>query len=268
MLKTINYKGLEIITNDISFNKPILFIHGNSLDARTFSKQFQHLNDLSLAAINLPGHGNSFKPVNPVDTYNFYSLTEIISKLITGLNISNPILAGHSLGGHLAIECLDTIESIKGIVIFGTPPISLPPKLEEMYLPNLQLASFFKENLTPTEVELLANEIARTNTTELKEIVNYITNTDPNFRKHFAQSINEGKFKDELKLINQTKIPSMVIHGVNDQIVNTNYLKQINNTKLYNNKINLIENASHSPQLESHEEFNKLLREFYINTHS
>lgn len=259
--KTVN--GIEIYTKGVLLNNVILFIHGNSLNAKTFINQFNLIDNIPLVAINLPGHGNSFRPEIPDVTYNIPEFVQIIQQIVSELKIGNLILVGHSLGGHIAIECLKVMESLKGLFIFGTPPITVPPMMEEMFLPNPQLANLFNPDLNQSEAMSLAAEMVLPINTYQNDFVKYILNTDPNFRKGIATSIGEGKFENEIEILKNSKVPVVILHGEKDKIVNSNYLRSIDPMLLWNQRIHLIKEAGHSPQLETPQEFNKLLCDFY-----
>lgn len=82
-------------------NDVLLFIHGLSSYIPAWLKLIPLLqNDFRCIAIDLPGYGKSSAGVHE-GTVPFY--TEVVSSFIRKLNLENVTLAGHSMGGQIAI---------------------------------------------------------------------------------------------------------------------------------------------------------------------
>lgn len=243
----------------------IIFIHGNSLNAQTFLKQFDSplADNFKLIAFDLPGHGNSDKPANPEDTYNLLGYTEVLKELITKLELTNYYLVGHSLGGHIAIEAsTDLGVALKGIVIFGAPPMSIPPDMENAFKPNPTMGLAFQGILTEEEAVTLATEYVLSDGPE--DMIQSILNTDPDARTFLAASIGEGKMKDEVEIVKALAVPLAILHGENDSLVNPGYFSTLDIPKRWNGVIQIIANSGHSPQWEQPEVFNNLINSFIL----
>lgn len=237
-------------------NQPVIFIHGNSLSALTYRNQLNQ-EKVPVIALDLPGHGNSVTPTNKKETYCISGYVQTINEFIATLNIKEFILAGHSLGGHIAIETAPELEGIKGLLVFGTPPIGIPPEMDKMFLPNPFLPLLFSGVITQEDAENLALQM--TSDAELKdEIQKLINDTDPDARIFLGTSVAEGKFKNEKELITNLEIPVWMIHGTNDAFVNYEYLKNICGI----NPILEID-SGHTPQLERPEQFNQIINYIY-----
>lgn len=263
MIHTQNIQGLEVITNQCNSSNAVLFIHGNSLDSSTFLEQINYISEILLIAISLPGHGNSDRPDDIESVYNIPGYVSSVIEVVEQLNVNNFILAGHSLGGHIALECLGLSSKIKGLLIFGAPPVSDVPDFTIMYHPNPNLQFLYLETIEEKALKSLSNAMINSNEKISNQLESIILKSDPRVRSNLAKSIGMGLFKNEVKLINHSTIPIAIFHGEDDTIVNENYLQQLNKTKLWENKIHLIKNAGHCPQLESSEKFNQLLKRFY-----
>lgn len=130
---------LNYFDTETSSNKPVLlFLHGNSLCAEVFVKQFndaQLLAKFRLIAVDLPGHG--FSSHSPTSEYSFEGYANAILQLIVSLNLANIILVGHSLGGHVAMQLVakelnkQANKRITGLVTSGSPYNTLSAKLNE-----------------------------------------------------------------------------------------------------------------------------------------
>jgi pimeloyl-ACP methyl ester carboxylesterase len=229
----------------------VLLIHGNSLSSKSFNKQLESSlgNSFHLIAIELPGHGDSPPAIDPVTTYSFPGYADAIIAVMKKLNLSNIVLVGHSLGGHIALEVSEKFSEIKGIFIFGTPPLGVPPDINQ---------AFLDMTLRPSTLVKDKNDIPQF-------IEEDIAKTDPNARKFMIRNTIKNKFTDEIEIVAKLKIPLAVIHGAFDQAINLKYINHIQMPTLWKNKIHIIQNAGHTPQWESPEEFNSLLEEFLVD---
>lgn len=94
---------------NISFRKaagskwPVVLIHGWCGDHSFMSEQFSHYApaDHTVVALDLRGHGKSDKPELP---YTMQAFADDIALLLADLQIRQPILIGHGMGGIVAFE--------------------------------------------------------------------------------------------------------------------------------------------------------------------
>ena len=219
----------------------VLLIHGNSLSSKSFNKQLESSlgNTFHLIAIELPGHGDSPPAIDPRNSYSFPGYADIIIAVIKKLNLSDIVLLGHSLGGHIALEIGERFSEVKGIFIFGTPPLGVPPDINQAFLDmTLRPSTLVK---TGSEIpQFLEDDIAK---------------TDPNARKFMIRNTVKNKFTDEIEIVAKLKIPLAVIHGAHDHVINLDYIKKIQMPTLWKNKIHIIQDAGHTPQWETPNEF-------------
>ncbi|MCF8370656.1 MAG: alpha/beta hydrolase [Bacteroidales bacterium] len=261
--KLVEVNGLKIHNyTQGNGNKTIHFLHGNSLSSETFLNQFEdkQFEDFNLISIDFPGHGKSEWSVNRSADYSLWGLRDIISSFVEQQQIGDFIFAGHSLGGHVAIECLPYVKNCKGLMVWGTPPISLPLNINELFYPHPDLPLFYKENLLEDEVQKLGKLVSGEIQQEM--IHSLLASTDPTFRVHLSQSLSEGKFSDEVKILESSGIPIAISHGSMDPFVRREYLENLKLENIYKHKIFTIEGAGHSSQIECPTEFNPILVEF------
>jgi pimeloyl-ACP methyl ester carboxylesterase len=254
--KSINY----IFKGDIT-NKAIVFIHGNSLSSKTFEYQFNQIDSIPLLAIDLPGHGESEPALYPEKSYSLPEFSKAIMHILKDLKVENYILVGHSLGGHLAIETIEELPSAKGIFIFGTPPLGMPPQMEKMFLPNPLAALLFQENIKDEEIIGISKSFT---TPQYENIISEnIKCSDGKSRANLGSSFALGLFKNEVEIVKNLKVPIAIVHGEQDNFINKIYLEELNIPSLWKNKIEIIPKASHCPQLDQFKQFNSLLLDFY-----
>lgn len=258
--------SIAVYENSIESEQVILFLHGNSLGAFTFFKQLKDplLQKYRCITFDFPGHGDSASSANPTNDYSMPGMIKIIEEVIKSLNLSTLILAGHSFGGHLLLEAMagELQEKIKGLIIFGSPPMTTPPTFNEMFFPLPEAALIFKETLDDSEAASLASVFIKKTDPQIHEIKQSIKNTDPLFRKYLGESIMTGNTMNEMAILSNIKVPVAIFHGRDDQIVNPVYFEKLNFDNLWRNKILMIANAGHCVQMENAKVFNHSLSEF------
>jgi len=121
-------------------NKPVLlFLHGMSGDHTMFRHQIKHFsNDYSVLAVDLRGHGKSYRPLNEVD----YGLDKMLSDILSVLKecrVKKPNIIGFSLGGYLALHLASRINTGKVIVI---NPALGRELVKKSYLFKISIARF------------------------------------------------------------------------------------------------------------------------------
>lgn len=86
--------------------QPVVLIHGIAASLHDWDSLAAQLaeNGFETIALDLPGHGESFKPDN-IERYRLEIVFDSFVDWIQSLGLSEPvILIGHSLGGYLALE--------------------------------------------------------------------------------------------------------------------------------------------------------------------
>lgn len=243
--------------------KTIVFIHGNSLSSKTFTEQFNGIKNIRLLAIDLPGHGMSEKALSADKTYSILGYIDVLKQVLYELQITDFILAGHSLGGHIALEASEELSGLKGLVLFGSPPLGMPPEMDKAFLPNPAIPFLFQEQLSENEINLLCE--ALTDIENKEKIKNEMQIADGNTRSFLAASFAKGQFKNEIELIKYLRVPVAIIQGENDSLISKQYLNELTIPTLWKKEIQIIKNARHCPQMEQANEFNKMISDFYYS---
>lgn len=268
MINPLKLNGIGVFTKGAIKNKAVVFIHGNSLSALTFKKQFELIENIPLVAFDLPGHGNSESVKDFENAYCLPGYIKTLKDIISKLGISNYILAGHSLGGHIAIEAADELDSCKGLFIFGTPPISIPPQMDKMFLLHPLMNLLFSGEISKTDALELAKSFIHAPSNVPHELSEYIIKSDPNTRVNLGASIGKLLFKDEIEIIRNQKMPVAIAHGKEDGFVNLEYIEQQKIQNLWNDTPMIFENSGHCPQLEEPVAFNKLIMDYHHSVFS
>ena len=245
--------------------QPIFLLHGNSGSTQIFEKQFS--SDLAknyrLVAIDLPGHGQSEIAEDPLEAYCISGFVKAVKEVVTQLDIPEAIFVGHSLGGHILIEAAAELPQAAGFLIFGTPPLGIPPAMDRAFFPNPVVGNLFKGELTREEASMTVQAFLRPDQPQVPDfIVSSLLTTDVDMRPYLGQSIGQGKHSDEIEIVKRFEKPLAVFHGAEEQLINGDYFGEITMPTLWENEVKVIPDAGHCPQWEASEIFNDLLVKF------
>ena len=128
----------------------VILNHGNSTSARFWEPiitalRFQPVNVLPW---DLPGHGLSPQAPSPLEGYSLPAYAAILAKLIDHYQLTRFYLVGHSLGGHVILEAPELLRKSEGAMIVGTPPLGMPPQLQEAFLMSPQFQNFMQPDVS------------------------------------------------------------------------------------------------------------------------
>jgi pimeloyl-ACP methyl ester carboxylesterase len=120
---TTNIDGLEIhydhfAAKDSTNSRRLLYIHGTGCNGRVFERHHRALSQHhEIVAIDLPGHGKSSGGgFRSVVEHAFY-----VAALIEDLNWDSCIVAGHSMGGGIALALAVYFDSlVSGLLLIDT----------------------------------------------------------------------------------------------------------------------------------------------------
>ncbi|MFI1773211.1 alpha/beta fold hydrolase [Thalassobellus citreus] len=232
----------------------IVFIHGNSSSSKVY-KDIMVCPEIecSKISLDLPGHGSNLEGyIHDED----FSLINYRNKLIAFINAidDDVLLVGNSLGGHLAIEISKDIKRLKGLVVFGTPPVKKPINLEEAFLPVAALQTYLTENPTEEDIQS-AMEVAVYDVKYANSLKEDFKKSNPKVRKAVFKAVSENKFLDQFEMFVNLGIPKFIIAGSHDPSVNPEYLKMVSEACNGNCELIHFENCGHYSSLENPKEF-------------
>ncbi len=261
----VEVEGLRLAYRESLGRGPaIVFIHGNSDSKEVFQKVL--LSPLGLmfrmVFLDLPGHGESSAAVDPMQTYTIAGLEKVLTGVVERLHLEKALFVGNSLGGHLLVEISPALPQAKGFLIFGTPPLDLPPA-PDAFLPNPALFLGFTPQLTEAQAQVLSAAKLSPLATEVPAfLVEDVLRTDGWFRGLIGQAMGTGQYRNEVAILQNLKVPIAIFHGEKDQLVNGAYLQRLEIPTLWRRAVQTIPQAGHLPQWERPAHFNLLLAQF------
>ena len=243
----------------------IVFIHGNSTCKEIFEKQYLPLSSkLHILVFDLPGHGSSSNSkIASEKCYTVSNYARCLKELLDFLQISNILIVGSSLGGHIGLDFISLFsEMVNGILIAGTPPIR--PDIDSINAgfilghPAGKLTSKLEQF---TEQESILYHTSAGFPQTFTKVIDAGIRTDGSARMNMIKALSTGQGEDELELVQKSLIPLAIANGVKDPFVNHDYINnQVKYKNLYENKKF---DCSHVPFWEQADEFNTFLEKFY-----
>jgi pimeloyl-ACP methyl ester carboxylesterase len=175
-------------------------------------------------------------------------------------------LVGWSLGGHIVLEAAKLFPRSRGIVIWGTPPVGIPPAMDMAFLPNPAMAAAFASELTPEQIAAFGEACLAPGTQPDADFFEAFAQTDGLARATMGGSVATANYEDEVKIVQNLDKPLAILQGENEQLVNLDYLRSLKAPTLWRGAVQVIPHAGHSPQIETPAAFDALIDAFLEDT--
>lgn len=264
----IDIDGLEINYYEMGEDGATIFlIHGNSGSARSYIHQLTELSEsYHVIAMDLPGHGMSAYAEDPEATYNIPGYAEVVVAVAEELEATDAVFVGWSLGGHILLEAVEALPDAAGFMIFGTPPIGFPIP-ETAFLPSEDFLLAFTPDLTEDQIASFVSAFFSPDyvedTADLPQsFIEDATASDGLTRGMLGASIGPDGYADEVVIVAEMEQPLAIIHGAQEQLVNLDYIVELDIPMLWMQEVQVIEDAGHATHYEAPEAFNELLMAF------
>ncbi len=96
---------------------PLVLVHGAGGSHLDWPPELRRLPGTRVIALDLPGHGRSAGPGRS----DILAYAEAVSALLAALQIERAVIAGHSMGGAVALQvALHDPEHVAGLILMGT----------------------------------------------------------------------------------------------------------------------------------------------------
>ena len=113
-----NIKDVDINYIDYgSGDNTLVFLHGWGQNIEMMKPVGDKIKNNRMIIIDLPGFGDSPEP-NTI--WSMYDYADMVHELLDSLDVSNPILLGHSFGGKISLIYASKYKTNK-LVLFGSP---------------------------------------------------------------------------------------------------------------------------------------------------
>jgi len=251
----------------------IIFIHGLGSYLPAWNKNVAALKDhYRVIAIDLPGYGKSSKLPHS-GRMSYYA--GAVAAFIRAQNLENVYLAGHSMGGQIAMTAaLNHPELVKGLILIA------PAGFERF---NEGQKQWFREVMTvdgvmKTPAEDIINNLA-VNFYNMPDDAEFMI-TDrlamrsaTDFEAYcyaVVQSVHGMVDEPVIEMLPQITQPTLIIFGEKDNLIPNRFLNpgftrkiaEFGHSKIKNSQLVMVEKAGHFVQFEKPEEVNKAIRAF------
>jgi pimeloyl-ACP methyl ester carboxylesterase len=184
---------------------PLVLIHGAGGHRLFWPPQIRHLPGRPVYAIDLPGHGESTAP--PESTIGGYAAR--LLDWMRAVDLSDAVLAGHSMGAAVALTAALRSDSVVGLVLIGAGA-SLPVHPELLQLTE-------SRQTFPTAVDrVVRGSFSRTSDKRLVELAHQrMLDSDPSV---FHMDFVACSHYDVSRQLAQVECPVLVICGADDRM--------------------------------------------------
>jgi pimeloyl-ACP methyl ester carboxylesterase len=251
-LAYLNWRGNRIFYLTASPNSgedtaTVLCIHGAGGNCRHWAHQLAVCDDWGyrIIAVDLPGHGHSAgEPLDSIDAYSSF-----VEELIQLLDLKRPILAGHSMGGAIAMELAARQPDIlSGLILIGTlDQFAVAPWLLESLQSGVMPMSFIRLAYHKNADEKLLEQATR----EAEKV------SAPTYLTDFlaCQSFRLSATK-ELR-----HIPCLVLFGAGDRLTPVDRAKDLGRF-FPGYQLAVVQEAGHMVMLEQKDKVNNIIKDF------
>ncbi|MFZ7101762.1 MAG: alpha/beta fold hydrolase [Peptococcaceae bacterium] len=257
---------VDIFVQDLNplGRKTILFVHGWPLNHKAYEYQFDQLPNMGYRCIgiDLRGFGKSSKPWRDYD-YNRFA--DDIRCVVETLRLENFVLAGHSMGGAIAVRYMGRHNGyrVSKLALFAAAA------------PSFTIRPDFPYGLPREEVTKLVCDTYNDRPQMLRSFGDmfFFQNHSQPFRDWFFQLGLEAagwstaagliSLRDEVLFADLRKInvPTLILHGIHDKIC-LFPLAIAQNQGIRNSKLIPFEFSGHGLFYDERDKFNKELAQF------
>ncbi|MFO7167100.1 MAG: alpha/beta hydrolase [Chloroflexota bacterium] len=237
--------------------RPVLFLHGWMGSWRYWFPTMQHVAEHFRAySFDFWGFGDSRRPATPESIQNY---SDQVIRFLDELGIDRVLLVGHSMGGMVALKtAIAHPRRIARVAAVGAPidgdslswllKLTDRPVLAELFartrwLRRFAFRHFLGETNDPAVNEILDDSVKSSSTT-LQRAVASMWRTD---------------LRPELPRLT---VPTLIVHGGRDEIVNPNQADLFNN--IPSAQVVVMPESRHFPFLDEAELFNEVLLRFLL----
>ncbi|WP_378172407.1 alpha/beta fold hydrolase [Aquimarina sp. SS2-1] len=246
--KTIDLNGYEVNYYQSSANsdkETLVLVHGMGDDKNSFLQSSKKLSEhYNLILPDLAGHGENEKKAD-LD-YSIDGQATFLHSFLEKLGIKNINLVGNSMGGHtVATYAIKYPNDVKNLILLNSAGL----KLDD----HVVYTGFGKNIETDEEFDAVLSRVFY-NKPDLpspikKHLINQINASKDFVDNTLVTAIKNGKYFNLKNDISKITAPTLILWGKHDKVVKFNSAEYF-----YNNipisKLQLIENAAHSPQME------------------
>ncbi len=191
----------------------------------------------------------------PIKEAGLDGLRKFLEDFVEFKKLSNLIIMGNSLGGHIALMyTLKNAEKVSRLILTGSSGLfedsmggSYPKRGSYDYVKERVAYTFYDPNVATKE---LVDEVFET-TRSIPKCMRIVA---------IAKSAQRNNLASEIQDI---KVPTLLVWGLNDTITPPMVAHEFNRL-IPNSELKFIDKCCHAPMMEHPEKFNEIVEEFLI----
>ena len=251
----------------------IIFVHGLGSYIPAWKNNIEVLKEnYRCIAIDLPGYGKSSK--NPHSgLMSFYA--KVVTEFIDSLQIKNPILAGHSMGGQISmVAALQYPKKINKLILFDPAGFERFTEGQKDWFKGVFSINLVKgTSIDGIQTNLAYNFYNMPEDAEFMITDRIAMRTADDFENYaytVVQSVKGMVTEPVIDKLEQIEQPTLVIFGANDNLIPNRYLNpgttekiaKFGASKIKNSSLKMIDKAGHFVMFEKPEECNDAIIKF------
>ena len=123
-------EGVKLCYEEAGSGPSMIFVHGWTCDRWHFAPQAAHFSQrFRCISVDLRGHGESDKPEQ---AYAIEAFADDVAWMCGELGVSNAVLAGHSMGGAIALATAARRPDLCSALVMLDPAILFPAELQPL----------------------------------------------------------------------------------------------------------------------------------------
>lgn len=268
-------RNLEIayLESGVGNDETMVLLHGLGSNAKAWLKNIDTWGErYHVIAIDLPGYGRSTKGDLPY-SLSFYA--QVVVELLDGMGIDHAILAGHSMGGQIAIIAgLEYPDRVSDLVLFAPAGVESFEKGEGQWLRGALTPEFVHDTtIRNIAINLHANFHDTPESAEFMITDRIQVRGASDFDEYcYAVSRNVGAMIDEptSRRLDEITQPVLVVFGENDALIPNPYLHggrsasigRIADTQIPDSTLLMVPDCGHFVQFERPDVVNQAVLEF------
>lgn len=230
----------------------IIFVHGNSQNHTVWAEVFAHpsLKNCIKIAIDLPGHGQSFRSSAPDKDYTLRGMALHLQNFANQYSKQGYVLVGSSLATNYIAERAHGFENCKGAFLIGPSLIGENITPTEILHPNPNFGVTFTAQPSDAELSYFLDDEAYHLSAALKQqLKTMYWDTDPALRTTLGAAVAQQQYGDEIGNLWAQNLPIALVYGANEKIIFTDYMHGMN-LKMWHDEIIKIPKAGHFCQFD------------------
>ena len=249
---------------------PLVFLHGIGLDAATVS--WRHTlpalaEHRTVCAPDLPGHGESDKPDRAYTT-DYY--LETVAAFLDAVDVSNPAIAGLSMGGALALGHAFDGGDVEGLVLVDSYGLggdaywrtAASGVLQTPLLGGMlwQGVGSFRPAIRTGLRSMAATEPSQELVEDVAAAVDRRT-VRAMRRWQRSEFLSSGFRTNYLDRLTELDVPTLLLHGAEDPLLPASWSRRAGQ-KLSDSTVRILAECGHCPPRERPDTVNRAIRSF------